>query len=137
MNQFIKNIQSMIADRAKFWIDLPAKKMLGFYDGLDVFALTSENESFGRVLIEAMARGCAVLGTDSGGVPEVIGKSENLFPVQNATLLSQKILTYASDRKLLEQDKFLFRKRAEKLYSIENHTKKLCAIYHNVLEGKP
>lgn len=39
---------------------------------LDCVVLTTYNETFGLVLIEAMRAGVAVIGTDAGGVPEII-----------------------------------------------------------------
>lgn len=39
---------------------------------LDVFVSTSENEPFGRVIVEAMAAGLPVVATDSGGRREMV-----------------------------------------------------------------
>jgi len=38
----------------------------------DMLLLCSENEPFGRVVIEAMSQGMPVIATDGGGVPEII-----------------------------------------------------------------
>jgi len=38
----------------------------------DAVVLTTKNETFGLVLIEAMHAGVAVIGSDAGGVPEII-----------------------------------------------------------------
>ncbi len=50
----------------------------------DIFVLPSLtrngiNEKFGRVLIEAMATGCAVIGSNDGGIPNVIKNNGLLF----------------------------------------------------------
>jgi glycosyltransferase involved in cell wall biosynthesis len=39
---------------------------------LDIVAIPSYNEAFGLSVVEAMAAGCAVVGADSGAIPEMI-----------------------------------------------------------------
>lgn len=56
---------------------VPHARMAGVYSALDVLVLPSvslpgRREQFGRVLIEALACGTPVIGTASGGIPEVI-----------------------------------------------------------------
>ncbi|EIK96948.1 group 1 glycosyl transferase [Pseudomonas sp. M47T1] len=43
-----------------------------FFQAFDVFALTSDNEPFGMVLLEAMAAGLPVVSTSCGGAKEVV-----------------------------------------------------------------
>lgn len=65
------------------------KNLAAFYKAADAFVMNSQGlqdthgENFGRVTVEAMAAGAAVLGTNAGGTPEIIenGKSGLLFPV--------------------------------------------------------
>lgn len=66
--------------------------MPDFYRGLDVLVLPSRTtagwkEQFGRVLVEAMACGVAVVGSNSGEIPQVIGKGGLIFPENDAARL--------------------------------------------------
>jgi glycosyltransferase involved in cell wall biosynthesis len=69
----------------RFELPIPSTDMPAFYHGLDAFVLPSLTrpnwkEQFGRVLIEAMACGVPVIGSDSGAIPEVIGGAGLIFP---------------------------------------------------------
>jgi len=44
-----------------------------FYQAIDIFAMASLAETFGTVTIEAMLTGKAVIGTNTGGTPELLG----------------------------------------------------------------
>jgi L-malate glycosyltransferase len=52
------------------------------YSISDLMLLLSEKESFGLVALEAMACGVPCIGTDVGGIPEVISHGENGFICQ-------------------------------------------------------
>lgn len=52
-----------------------------YFKAFDVFALTSDHEPFGMVLLEAMAAGVPVIGTDCGGGREVVQGIGELFPL--------------------------------------------------------
>jgi L-malate glycosyltransferase len=68
-------------------IVLPPRKyheIIDIMNALDVLVLPSQSrpfwkEQFGRVLIEAMACGVAVIGSDSGEIPNVIGDAGLVF----------------------------------------------------------
>ncbi len=74
-----------LADRVSFDAWIPSGQMPAYYRQLDALVLPSRTrpnwkEQFGRVLIEAMACGVPVIGSDSGEIPHVIGDAGLIFP---------------------------------------------------------
>ncbi len=59
----------------------------------DCVVLATDRETFGLVLPEAMRAGVAVIGSNSGGVPEIIDheKTGLLFETQNTSSLQQQL----------------------------------------------
>ncbi len=81
---YLESLRRKVADRrlqdhVRFvgFQERPQELMPAF----DVVTLTTKNETFGLVLIEAMRAGVAVIGSDEGGVPEIIddGRTGLLF----------------------------------------------------------
>ncbi|ABO67468.1 MULTISPECIES: N-acetyl-alpha-D-glucosaminyl L-malate synthase BshA [Geobacillus] len=77
-------------------------KLEELYSISDVMMLLSEKESFGLVLLEAMACGIPCIGTAIGGIPEVIedGKSGFLCALGDVEEAAQKALALLTDRRL-------------------------------------
>ncbi|MDP2747598.1 glycosyltransferase [Pseudomonas sp.] len=69
-----------------------------YFKAFDVFALASDHEPFGMVLLEAMAADVQVLATDCGGAPEVIGDSGALFALGDHTVLAARLRAAAVGR---------------------------------------
>lgn len=57
----------------KFFGFASQEKLCGFYNGASLFFLPSLKESFGLVLLEAMACGCPVVSSNVYSIPEVTG----------------------------------------------------------------
>jgi glycosyltransferase involved in cell wall biosynthesis len=76
-----------------------------FYQMCDAVVLASKRETFGLVLIEAMQVGTAVIGSNSGGVVEIIDDHESglLFEKEDAQSLATSIKTLYSDTILRER----------------------------------
>lgn len=64
--------------QCKFWGNQKTELMPDIMNCIDVLVLPSKNESFGMVLVEAIACGANCVGSNVGGIPEVIG-NENCF----------------------------------------------------------
>ena len=71
---------------------------------LDLAVLTSKEEALCLSLIETMSVGIPAIGTDTGGVGEVIlhGQNGYLVPVGNADRLAKRILELLSDEELYQ-----------------------------------
>jgi len=61
----------------------------------DLFVLASKTEGLPRAMIEAMARALPCIGSDVGGIPELLAPRE-LVPRNDPHALSQKIADLAS-----------------------------------------
>lgn len=74
---------------------LSGQDLLDAYQRSTVVVLpsTTDSESFGMVLIEAMSTGCPVIGSNVGGIPNVIDHGENgfLFTPNDPVALSDAI----------------------------------------------
>lgn len=69
----------------------------------DLFLLPSEQESFGLAALEANACGVPVLGSNIGGIPELVkdGETGYLFPVGDVDAMCEKALQILSDDEVL------------------------------------
>ena len=73
-----------------------------YFDIMDIFVLPTDKESFGYVLIEAMAKGKPVIATNQGGPKEIIVENRNgyLIEPKNFIELSEKLSSLISDQEL-------------------------------------
>ncbi|MDR2876867.1 MAG: glycosyltransferase, partial [Chromatiales bacterium] len=108
------------------FISSPQRTMLE----LDVVVLASENETFGLVLIEAMRCGVAVIGTNAGGVPEIIkdGRSGLLFTPGSATELAEKLRYLAEHPDEMRRLAQAGKTRADEMFSEEAHLARIEAV---------
>ena len=85
-----------VEDRVKFCGLLDRIALDEFYDSLDIYVQPSLTEGMPRAVIEAMSKGCYCLGTNVGGIPELIGR-EYCFKKGNVKDILCKILQYYDD----------------------------------------
>ncbi|MBC7227530.1 MAG: glycosyltransferase family 4 protein [Thermoflexales bacterium] len=74
-----------IAERVRWIPPVPPEQMPEILAQVNVVVLPSRTtpvwkEQFGRILVEAMACGVSVVGSNSGAIPEIIGDAGLIFP---------------------------------------------------------
>jgi len=129
--------QLHIAEKVTFGSRLHSEAMPEYYRALDVLVLPSRTqvnwkEQFGRVLTEAMACGVAVIGSDSGEIPHVIGTAGRIFPEGDATALRhhlQQLFDQPSERMRLGQ---LGRQRVLDCYTMASVAQQTVAVYEKL-----
>lgn len=103
---------------------------------LDVVVLSSaEPEPFGRVVIEGMAAGRAVVATAAGGVLDVVEDRNTglLVPPKDSTAMAQAILALLEDRDLARRLGDRGRECVRERFTVERHVASVQAIYESVL----
>ncbi len=107
---------------------------LGFVDNpmavmpcFDVVVLLTYCETFGLVLVEAMRAGVAVIGTNAGGVPEIIEheKSGLLVPPGNSDALASTLSRLYKNEGLRKKLAVSGKKKADREFNSELHFSKL------------
>jgi glycosyltransferase involved in cell wall biosynthesis len=111
--------------------DLPA-----YYRSADIFILPSHVlESFGMVLVEAMACGIPVIATNLPGVRSVVSDGEDgfLIPPMRADSLAEKILFMLDHSEIRKEMGIRGRKKAETKYAWRRIAPRLLRMYEDVL----
>ncbi|MCS6802588.1 MAG: glycosyltransferase family 4 protein [Chloroflexota bacterium] len=85
-----------VRERVRLLGSWPSHQVPAFYRTLDLLVLPSRTlpnwkEQFGRVLIEAMASGVAVVGSNSGEIPNVIGDAGWIVPEGDVAALRAQL----------------------------------------------
>ena len=111
-----------LAGRMRLVSDAEHHRVGALLTALDVLVLpsyTTRNwaEQFGHVLIEAMASGCPVVGTDSGEIPHVIGNAGIVVPERDVRQLRAALRRLIEDPGLRTQLATRGRDRVQRHYT--------------------
>ena len=122
-----------VLDRIRF---LGTRREIAQIAGMaDVFLLPSELESFGLSALEAMACGIPVVGSDAGGLPEVVRHAESgyLLPVGDVEGMSARTIEILKDDERRREMGEAARHRVESLFDAERVVSQYEAVYDRVL----
>jgi L-malate glycosyltransferase len=140
----IRRVQELgLEKKVTFLGTVSNQDLLSFYHSADVFVLPSINkvgktEALGVVLLEAMASGCPVIGSNVGGIPDIITDGENGFLVeeQRPDILAEKIVEILKDGRLREKFRRNGLTRVHESFSWKRISKKFSSLYHQILDSQ-
>lgn len=134
-----------IQDRVEFAGHVSSSDMPDRYRGMDVCvlpSLTTPNwkEQFGRVLIEAMACGVPVVGSESGEIPELVGSESEepggrTFPEGDAATLAKILSELYLDPSLRQTYGEQGRERVLREFTQERIAAKTVRMYRQLTHG--
>jgi glycosyltransferase involved in cell wall biosynthesis len=129
-----------LAARVRWTGSLPPHRVAALWPELDVLVLPSRPEAAWReptaqVLVEAMANEVAVIGSDTGAIPETIGDAGLVVPAGDSAALAAALarLVDAGVRRPLAQ---AGRARVMQRYSDDAVAERTIAFWAEVLKGK-
>jgi len=106
-----------------------------FMNEIDLLAQPSEREALGTSMVEAMACGKPVIGTNVDGVPEVVGDNEAgiLLNPRTPEELAKDIIFFIENRQETEKRGRQGRERALRMFDVQKNIKLIQEIYSQTL----
>lgn len=138
-DRYAESIHSLVrqrglADRLHFPGYLPDPvRIMG---EIDILVHPADNESFGRIVVEAMAAGLPVVGVRGGGVGEIVvdGETGLLAPPDNPSALAECISKLVHDEALQNRLGAAGRCRAESHFSLESCVAGVLRAYEEAMQ---
>lgn len=128
-----------IADRIVWRGAVPHHQAPAELSQFDVLVLPSRStatwkEQFGHVLIEAMSMGIPVVGSDSGEIPNVIGRDDLVFPEEDATALTDILARLSDDERWRHEAGLYGMNRVHQLYTHAQIAQRSIALWQTILD---
>lgn len=123
-----------LGNRVRFTGSLDRKRTAERYREADLFTLAPLEEAFGNVFAEALAAGLPIVGSDVGGIPELVEHGVNglLVPPQQPAALATAIRTLAADVQGRAEMRGRNRAKAEATLSWETMAARYATIYEDI-----
>jgi glycosyltransferase involved in cell wall biosynthesis len=114
---------------------VPLEKLPDFYRRAHLFCLPAEYESFGQVYIEAMACGCPVIASNSGGGAEIVtdGETGLLVPPNDVPATALAIDRMLSDAALRERSITAGLLRVRDYFAMDQYIARVVAAYEKAV----
>src|SRR3989338_5903512 len=104
---------------------------------MDVFVLPSIEEGLGIALLEAMSVGKPCVGSNIGGISNIIKYGVNglLVPVRDAAAIGDAVLKLLDDKVLSEKMGLKGRELVEERFSLDSMADKIASLYRKIACG--
>jgi glycosyltransferase involved in cell wall biosynthesis len=106
------------------------------YAAANVFVLPSEWESFGIVLLEAMACGTPIVASDVGGIPDVVGGVGRIFKYGDTRALAENIVDILDNEDLEREKSSKGRAKVIENFTWSKVVDRLEGIYASVADSR-
>lgn len=128
-NKFQKNFE--------FLDYVEESKLRELYSKCSIFVAPSIYESFGIIFLEAMRESKPIIGTNVGGIPEIIDDGENGFLIEpnDFKSLSKKLEFLLDNPKEITRLGNNGRKKLEKVFSTESFVNNTLEIYKKTISS--
>jgi glycosyltransferase involved in cell wall biosynthesis len=130
--------RELVAGGASWTEAVDAGGVAAAMDGATLLCLPSRAEGLGRVVVEAMLRGRAVVGGNAGGIPDLVEDEVSglLVDVGDPSSLADALVRVLADRELAEAMGAAARRRGEDVsVTPEEYAENVAAVIRGVLEG--
>lgn len=134
----LQNLASELGIRNKCLFIPGQAEVADWLRSIDVYINSSRSESFPNALLEAMACGCCVVGSEVGGIPELIKDRENglTFPVGEQSRLTEALKMVATDSSLRNQLREAAAKTAKEKFSLQHNLDRMQSLYSSLIESR-
>ena len=142
-SELVGRVNDLKLERNFVFIDkVPHHQLVRYYSLADIFVLPSiisdkgETEGLGMVLLEAMACGTPVVGSNIGGIQDIIydGRTGLLADQKDSDCLAEKICILLSDTRLRQNVIENGLRLVNEKYSWEVVSEKFLSLYKDVIE---
>lgn len=114
---------------------IPQRELPYYYSASDVFVIPSVTEAFGIVTVEAMACSKPVIGTNVGGIRDIVrdGTSGFLVRPKESNDIADKIIALVENPKLRRTMGNKGRKIAEENFDINKRIDQILSVYNDLM----
>lgn len=97
-NSYLKSIAERynVVDKVRFLGPLPHENIFDYLDSIDIYIQPSKTEGLPRALVEAMSRGCPSIGSNVGGIPELLN-NEFIFKKKSVNQICTLLIKMNED----------------------------------------